>query len=158
MDRCLDQIPVETLIPHGQPMVYLDRIDDAGEHWLTASLTVRDQADFMEPEGVPSWVGLEYLGQAIAALAGVEARRNHTPVQIGFLVSCRRYAPTLSHFPPGARLSIHVEAATFNATGLRVFTGRIDCDGREAVNANLNVYMPDDVGQFMEQNQREAEH
>lgn len=156
MDTRLDQIPVETLIPHGDPMVYLDCIDQADEHRLTASLVVRDNADFIEPAGVPSWVGLEYMGQAIAALAGLEARRNNTPVQIGFLVSCRRYAPAVSHFPAGARLTIHVEAATFNTTGLRVFTGRIDCDGREAVNANLNVYMPDDVGQFMEQSQREA--
>jgi len=141
---------IRDLIPHDHPMVLLDRIESCRVRGLTASVVIREDSLFAESAGVPSWVGLEYLGQAIAAYAGVCARRDDQPVRIGFLVSTRRYEPGCSHFPLGAKLMVAVDAVTDNDTGLQVFAGSISAPGL-AVSANLNVYMPDDIEKFMEE-------
>ncbi|KJS09330.1 MAG: hypothetical protein VR73_02480 [Gammaproteobacteria bacterium BRH_c0] len=143
-------LPIRDLIPHDHPMILLDRIESCREHGLTASVVIRADSLFAEPQGVPAWVGLEYMGQAIAAHAGVCARRDGQPVRIGFLVSSRRYEPGCSHFPPGATLTVAVDAVTHNNTGLQVFECTISGPGF-TVTSNLNVYMPDNIEEYMQE-------
>ncbi len=142
---------IRDLLPHDQPMILLDGIDEVSEHGLTARVDIGPQSLFAEQQGVPAWVGLEYMGQAIAAYAGVRARRTGTPVQIGFLVSTRRYLPGCAYFPPGVRLTVAVEAITEGDTGLQVFECRIRGPGIDA-RAKLNVYLPDNIEIFMQEN------
>jgi predicted hotdog family 3-hydroxylacyl-ACP dehydratase len=40
--------------------------------------------------GVPNYVGIEYMAQSIAALAGVEARLDHEGIRVGFLLGTRK--------------------------------------------------------------------
>ena len=148
----MNPIPaIRDLIPHDTPMVLLDSVEEIRAGGLTASVTITPQSLFAEASGVPAWVGLEYMGQAIAAHAGVCARRNGEPVRIGFLVSTRRYQPGCAYFPLGARLAISVEAVTGGSTGLQVFECSIRGPGI-AANANLNVYMPENIEEFMQEN------
>lgn len=151
-DEQLIAWPVKDLIPHGEAMVLLNSVVSWHENGLCAELSINEKSLFVEAEGVPAWVGLEYMGQAIAAYAGVSARLKNEPVRIGFLVSSRRYEPNCSHFALGAKLEVIVEAITFETTGLQVFACRIENNGETLVTANLNVYMPDDVAAFMEEN------
>lgn len=143
--------PVHSLIPHSDTMVLLDQILSRHEHGLTASVTITSDSLFAEAEGVPSWIGLEYMGQAIAAFAGITAREQNEPVRIGFLVSTRRYEPSIAHFTPGMSLIISIEAITFNTTGLRVFECSIAHNQQQLVSANLNVFMPEDINAFMKE-------
>ncbi|MES2605835.1 MAG: 3-hydroxylacyl-ACP dehydratase [Pseudomonadota bacterium] len=146
----MDTIPSpQYVLPHDHPMILIDTIESWHEHGLTASVTVRPDSLFIEPDGVPAWVGIEYMGQAIAAHAGLCARRDGRPVQIGFLVGTRRYEPGCSHFPMGTKLAVFVDAITSNTTGLQVFECRITGDG-VSVHANLNVFMPANVAEFLE--------
>ena len=145
------QHPIHDLLPHSAPMVFLERIVSYDEHRLCATVPITADSVFAEAEGVPAWVGLEYMGQAIAALAGIHARANNEPVRLGFLVSSRSYKPQVSHFAPGWELTITIEAVTLNTTGLRVFECSIYNADNCLVTANLNVYMPDDVDAFMKE-------
>jgi len=146
--------PVQDLIPHSDDMVLLDKIESYAEHRLQASLTITGDSLFAEDEGVPAWVGLEYMGQAIAALAGITARNRGEPVRVGFLVSTRRYEPEVSHFSCGSQLTITVEVVTFNTTGLRVFECSIYDEAYCLVKANLNVYMPENIEEFMKESSK----
>lgn len=144
----MNKVPaLQDLLPHDYPMILIEGIVSCREHGLTASVTVRPDSLFIEPEGIPSWVGIEYMGQAIAAHAGICARRDGQPVRIGFLVGTRRYDPGCSHFPLGVTLDVVVDAITSNVTGLRVFECSITGAGISA-RANLNVYMPDSMDEF----------
>lgn len=136
------------LIPHGASMSLLDNIKSHTETGLQAEVTIRESSLFCEEHGVPAWIGVEYMGQAVAAWAGVQARSGGRPVRIGFLVSTRRYESPLSHFPIGAKLVITVEQLTENITGLRVFTCSI-VTGDIEIQANLNVFMPDNLEDFL---------
>lgn len=136
------------LIPHGAEMSLLDSVESHSTTSLVASVTIDESSFFCEEKGVPAWIGIEYMGQAIAAWAGIEARQNNRPVKIGFLVSTRRYESPLCYFPIGEKLLISVEQITDNITGLRVFDCKIAFGDME-IQANLNVFMPDNVEEFL---------
>ncbi len=138
------------VVPHGQSMSLLDSIEDYSDKSLVAMVTITENSLFCESKGVPAWVGVEYMGQAIAAYAGVGARKSNRPVKIGFLVSTRRYESPCSYFPVGMTLSVSVNQITENITGLQVFDCRLTAKDIE-IQANLNVYMPENIQAFFEE-------
>lgn len=137
------------VVPHGKPMSLLDEILSYDDSGLKARLTITEASMFSNASGVPAWVGIEYMAQAVAAFAGVCARSHEKAVKIGFLVGSRRYQSSCSEFPLGANLNVEVEEITDNDVGLRVFACKIEGDDIR-VDANLNVFMPDDVDEFLE--------
>lgn len=140
---------VVDVIPHAKPMSLLDKIVSYDGAELVAGLTIREDSIFFNGSAVPAWVGIEYMGQAVAAFAGVGARVDNKPIKIGFLVSSRRYISDCSSFPLGAYLSIRAKPITDNETGLRVFDCSITGENIN-VTTNLNVFIPDDVDNFLE--------
>lgn len=141
---------VVSLIPHDGAMSLLDRVISSDATGITTAVSITKDSLFCEANGVPSWVGLEYMGQAIAAHAGLLARASGEAVKIGFLVSCRRYEPGISHFPVGAELVVSACSLTEGDTGLQVFECRITGPGID-FSANLNVFMPEDAEQFLQE-------
>lgn len=142
---------IRELLPHDSPMILLDSVVEVRDAGLTAQVTVTPESLFADKDGVPAWVGLEYMGQAIAAYAGAHARRRGEPVRIGFLVSTRRYQPDCAYFPQGAQLTVSAESIAESQQGLSVFECSIHGPGI-AVSANLNVYQPDNIEIFMREN------
>jgi len=133
-------IDVAGLIPHSGSMVLLDRIIDYDDQGLTAELAVRGDGLLGDDKAVPAWAGIEYMAQAIAAYAGVMARRVGEPIRLGFLLGTRRYTSNVAAFKVGATLTIWVKKI-MQDDNLGVFDCRILGDGVE-ITANLNVYQP----------------
>ena len=144
------QLPVkiDSFIPHDGDMSLLDEVVSHTGIETVAVVSIDDGSLFFEEQGVPSWLGIEYMGQVIAAHAGLLARAKQEPVKIGFLVSTRRYEPGLSHFPPGVTLRVSAKAVTEGELGLQVFECSILGPGVDC-RANLNVFMPEDADKFM---------
>jgi predicted hotdog family 3-hydroxylacyl-ACP dehydratase len=132
-------------------MVWLDRIVDHGDDWLEAEVTVRRESLLTGETGVGGWVGIEYMAQAVAALAGVRARTQGEPVKIGFLVGTRRYVSRWPRFLLGSRLRIHVRQDFEAGNGLSVFACRIAHGDEEVAAADLNVFQPADPIGFLEE-------
>jgi len=137
------------VVPHQIPMSLLDTVESYSDKTLVSSVTIKEDSLFYEELGVPTWVGLEYMGQSIAAFGGVEARNEGRPVKIGFLVSSRRYESPQSHFKLGSKLIIFVEKVINNPYGLSVFNCSITWSDF-VIRANLNVFLPDKVEEFLE--------
>jgi predicted hotdog family 3-hydroxylacyl-ACP dehydratase len=133
-------IDVAELIPHSGKMVWLDRIIDCDDNALSAECIVRDDGLLGDSKTVPAWVGIEYMAQAIAAYAGVMAKRAGRPVKPGFLLGTRRYSSTVAEFKAGSTLTVRVEKIIQN-NNMAAFECKIQGDGVE-VSANLNVYQP----------------
>lgn len=146
----MSEFRVIDVVPHAEPMSLLDQIHSYTATGLVAGVSITRESLLCEADGVPAWVGIEYMGQAVAAWAGVKARLNDEPVKIGFLVSCRRYESPRSHFRIGETLKVSVEQITDNTAGLSVFDCRISGDELE-IQANLNVFMPENAQQFLEE-------
>ena len=166
---------IQSLLPHSGVMVLLDRFIFADEERLCAEVAIRPDSLFMGADGVGSWVGVEYMAQAIAAFAGYRARIDDNPVKVGFLLGTRRYEASCGFFPLGAVLHILVkrlmqadnglgsfECAIYDATDgvdemkrgtvagtLFDLAGEPD-NVHPLVRATITVFQPHDVTGFLE--------
>ena len=139
--------PIDELVPHSGTMCLLDQVVASGEDWLTAEVTIGPETLFLSNAAVPAWIGIEYMAQAIAAFAGTHAKAHQQDVKLGFLLGTRKYTTSISSFPIGTRLLIHVEKELQSDDGLGVFNCSINADNI-LVNARLNVFQPKDTEQF----------
>ena len=127
-------------------MLLLSRVVswDAGS--LVGEVDVAINSPFAEPGlGVPRWVGLEYMAQAVGALDGIRLREAGRPILPGYLLGTRRLDDIGGYFADSARLRITVQEILQDPNGLGVFTCRLD-DGKQPLSCQLMVYRPPTSG------------
>lgn len=136
---------LEQLLPHDHPMILLSRFIDADEHSVRTEVEIATDSPFYQAtlQAVPAYVGLEYMAQTIACYAGANALHKGDAVKIGFLLGCRKYAPTVTQFALGTRLQLRAEKVVSEDSGLSVFLCEISANGTLLVQANLNVFQPE---------------
>lgn len=139
---------IAEFIPHSGTMSLLDELVSYDHDSLVASVHLTEHSVFAEPQGVPAWVGIEYMAQAIAAYAGALAKEVGDPVSIGFLIGTRKYSSNQAYFPLGTTLRITVCKELQADNGLAAFSCNITAEGIEAT-ASLNVFQPNDVDEFL---------
>jgi predicted hotdog family 3-hydroxylacyl-ACP dehydratase len=121
--------------------VLLDRVIEFDEENMVAEVIVRDDGLFGDSRSVPSWLGIEYMAQTIAALGGMKRRLAGKPLDLGFLLGTRRYDCNVAEFAVGSVLTVSVKRLVEDQ-GLGVFDCHIKAEGI-SVSAKLNVYQPD---------------
>jgi predicted hotdog family 3-hydroxylacyl-ACP dehydratase len=143
---------IRALVPHEGAMLLLDRVLEAGPESLCAEVAIRPDSLFCDGAGVGSWVGVEYMAQAIAAYAGHTAWLRGEPVKVGLLLGARRYQCSRPLFEVGSVLRVHVERALQGENGLGAFECRIEdaVSGAGAAVATITVFQPDDVDIFLQ--------
>ena len=143
---------IEGLVPHSGAMVLLDRVVAADAESLCAEVAIRPDSMFCDGAGVGSWVGIEYMAQAIAAYAGYRAALRGEPVKIGFLLGARRYQCQQPVFAVGQVLRVHVQRVLQGENGLGAFECRIAdaATGADAAVATVTVFQPNDVDNFLQ--------
>ncbi|MCS3902355.1 putative hotdog family 3-hydroxylacyl-ACP dehydratase [Methylohalomonas lacus] len=141
--------PIGELLAHEPPMRLLDAVTAAAEDTLTATAGIRsDNPFYIAGQGVPSYVGIEYIAQAIAALSGWRAWQEGTPIRPGLLLGSRQLAPQRSWFVPDEIISITV-TSVYSDGGMAVFDGHIHAPGGQLIlDARTTVYQPDDADSF----------
>jgi len=147
----MDLPDIRTLVPHAGRMVLLDRVVSADEENLCAEVRIRPESLFCLDGVVGSWVGLEYMAQAIGAWAGYTARLRGEPIKRGFLLGTRRYECLRPFFPVGALLRVHVQRLLQGANGLASFECRIEDESGVIARANLSVFQSAEPAEFSEQ-------
>ena len=148
---------VQDLLLHRPPMLLLKSVVRWDERELEALVDPRDSQLFMDADGrIPAWVGIEYMAQAVGALAGIESLRNGQPVRLGFLLGTRRYHAELSHFDPAQELRVTVRELLRDETNLVLFNCEIQGGGQLLAHAEIKAIQPKDVaavmGQFAQMN------
>jgi predicted hotdog family 3-hydroxylacyl-ACP dehydratase len=133
-------IPLRELLPHGEDMTLIDRLEQYSPQRSVATVTLHAGSRFVEGGGVPAWAGIEYMAQTIAAHAGYEARLRGEPAAIGFLLGTRSYRSEVGEFPVGATLTINVEPVV-TETKLAAFQCSIAID-RVIATAIVSTYRP----------------
>jgi len=137
--------PVDSLVPHRQPMSLLDEIVsfDMAEGTLSAAFSARR-------EWAENWSAIEYMAQAAAALVGAADREGgyDGPPKPGFLLGTRKLELDFPRFEPGRRY-----VATARSVFVDGAAASFDCeilDGeRVLARATLNAYRPEDIAAFM---------
>jgi len=138
---------VEALLPHRPPMVLLDRALGLDGEWFEAEVDVEPGSPLHQEGGVPSYVGIEYMAQTVAAYAGAEGREQGGAVKVGMLLGSRDYQARLPLFATGMRLKVRVRKALYHPGGISAMDCRVvdAATGQELAAAQLTVVQVDDV-------------
>lgn len=141
---------IEQVIPHRGAMLLVDRLAHWDEETVAVELTVPDDSPFHVDGGVPAYVGVEYMAQAVACWAGCQARGRGEPPPIGFLLGTRRYECVVPLFSSGLHLRVEARREILGENGLGVFACRILSADGELATANVSVFEPPDAMAYLE--------
>lgn len=147
---------IRSLLPHSGQMVLLDRVTAVDADTLCAEVELGPGSLFCDGVAAGSWVGIEYMAQAVAAHAGYLAQRRGEPVRIGFLLGTRRYECNRPRFIAGSVLCVHVRLTLQGDNGLAAYECVITGAGPGAVSASatVTVFQPADAAQFLGEDAR----
>ena len=149
--RTLPVYPIAEVVPQTGPMRLIDRICACSDQAITVEVDITESSTFADAEGVPAWIGLEYMAQGIAALAGSRAKAQGRPVPVGFLVGTRALEAFTPRFALGSRLSIVAREQHLGSNGLGVYSCTIALAGEPdklLLRGDINVFVPADFEQF----------
>ncbi len=135
---------LEDLVKHRRGMLLIDRIVSHDEDSVTAEVTITPQSTFFQQDHVPSWVGLEYAAQTVAALSGLRAKTKNQDMKVGLLLSCRRYQCTRPRFVAGDVLTIHAKEE-FNDGQMGAYNCSIHQGAEEVATVSLSAYIPESI-------------
>lgn len=151
MNTDYTNIPIEELLPHAGNMVLIDRIIEYGGGAAVSTVKVAADSLFFDAKinGIHAAIGIEWMAQTIAAVAGIYALQNSRPVQIGFLLGTRRYEPSKNVFGLGEEYIVRVNQLYREDNGLGAFEGSIHLKDQLVAESKLNVFAPDNVEEFL---------
>lgn len=137
---------IEEIVAHRERMQLLDEMISYDDSHILVSVTIRSDTQFCEPGvGVPAWVGIEYMAQAVGAFSGIEEVQVGKRPQIGLLLGTRRYESSVAHFPIGARLEVRADLQLRDDADLVVFLCGIDMNGERVARADVKAIRPENV-------------
>jgi predicted hotdog family 3-hydroxylacyl-ACP dehydratase len=131
--------PLTELVPHGPPMLLLDRVLSYSTNCLRCAVEIRPDSLFAGPDGVPAVVGVEYMAQAVAVYAGLKNRGEGKAVRIGFLLGSRDIRIDVDRFAIGDHLEVEARH-TFGDADVGAFACRVERGGDVLLHGNLTVY------------------
>jgi predicted hotdog family 3-hydroxylacyl-ACP dehydratase len=135
---------MDAWVPHRGPLSLLDTVAHCDELGIEAVVRVPADGLFNGDDGVPAWVGIEYMAQAVAAWSGARARAAGGSPKIGYLLGTRRYEAAVPAFAAGAELRVLAQCELMGGNGLGMFDCRIEQDGRVLASGRLSVFEPNE--------------
>jgi len=133
---------MDAWVPHRGAMSLLATVEHCDDESIVARVRVPADGLFTCAGGVPPWVGIEYMAQAVAAWSGARARAGGGSPRIGYLLGSRRYEAMVPMFEAGAELQVHAQCELTGDNGLGLFDCRITQDGRLLASGRLSVFEP----------------
>jgi predicted hotdog family 3-hydroxylacyl-ACP dehydratase len=98
----LNGMPAAEFVMHREPMLLLDTLIEATDDGATCEWRVNADDYFVESEqGVPAYVGVEFMAQCVAVNAGARARIVGLGPPLGFLLGARHFKASVSHYKIG---------------------------------------------------------
>ena len=133
-------LPVESLLPHRGEMVLVARALGPQQDAFVAEVEVDEASPFYDGEGVPAYVGLEYMAQTVGLCVGYEAALKGAAPRPGLLLAARSYAAARDRFALGETLRVEVRRMLETEDGLAVMDCRICAtEGGECARGQLTL-------------------
>ncbi len=147
---------ISELIPHSEDMILLDKIVTFSSTSLIAELSIYSGCKFWSDSlgRVPIWIGLEYMAQSIAALAGIHAKLNNQSIKLGFLLGTRSYKCLQQGFFNGKIYLIDIRQVYRDEQGMASFDCKISNSNLSTnvseivTTARLNVFETNDISKI----------
>lgn len=142
MQNRFDQEVLE-LIPHRPPMLLINQIVSLSSTTSKARVLIDENTPFYQlGKGVPSWIGIEYMGQTAALIAGFQQREGTSKPHLGFLLGSRKYQTERDYFKLEEHLIISCQEAAVVGESLATFSCTISTQESEQMvaKAMLSVF------------------
>ncbi len=130
---------VASLVPHRAPMILLDEALAFDDDGATCAAVVREGGVFVERGVVPAVVFMEYMAQAVAALAGYAAQQRGDAVGSGYVVGAREVNLHVAGASVGDRLLVTVRRLAGNAQ-LGHYRGEVRREGELLADGELSIF------------------
>lgn len=133
------------LVPHARGMCLLTQLIAAGDDSAIAEALARRDDLFAESDGIPAWVGVEWLAQTVAAWAGFRARASGEAPAPGLLLGAKRYKARVPVFAFDQRVRISVSIDFVADNGVTQVNGELHAvgeDGPPLAQGSLTLYRP----------------
>ena len=145
---------IEEVIKHRKPKRLVDELISFDEDSACVLVNVNEESEFYQAErrGVPSYIGIEYMAQCIAAQAGANELASGGDIRLGFLLGTRKYKPNCTFFTCGETLQVTATRLLADAAGLSVFECTIVAKNQQEIilaQAKINVYQPDNAADYV---------
>ncbi|MBB1437868.1 hotdog family protein [Shewanella sp. SG41-4] len=149
---------IGTFIPHRAPMILIDNILEHRLDCLITETHISPKSAYFDAklDGVPNYVGIEYMAQSIAALAGVEALLCDEAILVGFLLGTRKLQMHIDTFTLGESYRTQVTRLYQEESGLAVFDCQIYHHQTLVATANVNVFQPKDTQAYIDESQADS--
>lgn len=139
-------LTIGAVLPHVGHMLLLDELHERETEHVTCGVTIHAGTTFCDGvHGVPAWVGLEYMAQAVCAFSGIEEVSAGRSPSIGLLLGSRSYECHCEWFAMGARLLIRADLQLRDENDLVAFTCTIHEKDRLLARGDVKAYRPKDV-------------
>lgn len=133
--------PLPDLLPHARRAILLDEVMVADDDRIVCRVAIRADSAFLEDGVVPAVVVLEYMAQAIAALAGFRARASGDVPRVGFLLGTRELSLSVAGFAVGDEILVEA-LRVFGDEAIGSFDCRATRAGEVVAAGTLNVFLP----------------
>ncbi len=144
------QIPIEELLLQRDDMLLLDCLHDFGADHVEVGATVSARHPLVdERRGLPAWVGIEMMAQAVSVFSGLELRAQGLPPRIGLLLGARLYQARVPFFRVDARLRVRAVLTLRDAQGLGVFECTIRERDELLAQSQVKGFVPQDIDEFL---------
>lgn len=129
-------------LPHRPPMLLLNRIVEINQSHAVAQVWIDEQASFFTSAGVPTVIGIEYMGQTAALIAGYQLEQGLAQPHLGFLLGTRSYSSEQDYFVPNQTLLVECREKALVGDSLATFGCEIKIAKQKDViaTANLSVF------------------
>lgn len=131
------------LIPHREPMLLIHRVAELGATFSSAEIDINETSSFfITGKGVPAWIGVEYMGQTAALIAGYQLQQGTVAPHLGLLLGTRKYEAFVPFFCAGDVLQVRCSEVAVVGDSLANFHCEIINlrDQRLYASAKLSVF------------------
>jgi predicted hotdog family 3-hydroxylacyl-ACP dehydratase len=137
----IEKEELQTLIPHKGKMMLLDRVIEYDiEHSIRAEYTITRNCLFYDPvlDGVPAWVGFEFIAQAISTFTGIRKRAKGEKPEMGFILSIPSMRMEIPLIKNDSMVEIH--AKEIDCTDMiYTFEGKVLLENKKIMGGTLMV-------------------
>ncbi|MCL1928069.1 MAG: hypothetical protein FWG07_04660 [Treponema sp.] len=143
----LEKDELLAIMPHRGKMLLISRITgyNLEERTINAEYDITGDCLFYDPvlAGVPAWVGIEFIAQTIAALAGLRGRKRGEEPKLGFILSVSAVKIGIPFFKAGSIVEIKAKEI-YGVDSVYTFEGEILLEGKKVIEGKIMVFDVDD--------------
>ena len=129
-------------LPHRPPMLLVNRLLEVSQTHAIAKVFIDEQTPFISDRGVSAVIGIEYMGQTAALIAGYQLEQGLTEPHLGFLLGTRAFSIEQDYFLPNQSLIVECREKALVGDSLATFDCmiRLDSESEVIAKASLSVF------------------